>query len=82
MTVPIRNILAYVIKSYDQWYRMPLIGQDIFYQFERCVFSGMFRIKAILVREKIPYSSKYDDNCLCIIFSNTFEIVGRREMGL
>ena len=32
-TVPIRNILAYVIKSYDQWYRMPLIGQEI-YQLE------------------------------------------------
>ena len=29
--------------------------------------------------KKRPYSSKYD---LCIIFSNTFEIVGRREMGL
>ena len=42
----------------------------------------MFRSKAILVRKKRPYSSKYDDNCLCIIFSNTFEIVGRREIGL
>ena len=27
--------------------------------------------------KKRPHSSKYDDNCLCIIFSNTFEIVGR-----
>ena len=43
---------------------------------------SVFRSKAILVRKKIQYSSKYDDNCLCIIFSNTFEIVGRREIGL
>ena len=33
LTLPIRNILDYVIKSYDQWYRMPLINQEI-YQLE------------------------------------------------
>ena len=39
-------------------------------------------LKPYWLGEKRPYSSKYDDNCLYVIFSNTFEIVGRREMGL
>ena len=39
-------------------------------------------LKPYWLGKKIPYSSKYDDNCLCIIFTNTFEIVGRREIGL
>ena len=57
-------MLAYVIKSYDQLYQMPLISPEIcqleyylypfFYDsvhhFKRCIFSGMFKSKAILVR--------------------------------
>ena len=38
-------------------------------------------LKPYWLGKKIPNSSKYDDNFLCIIFSNTFEIVGRREIG-
>ena len=39
-------------------------------------------LKPYWLGKKRPNSSKYDDNYLCIIFSNTFEIVGRREIGL
>ena len=39
-------------------------------------------LKPYCLGKIIPYSSKHDDNCLCILFSNTFEIVGRREIGL
>ena len=39
-------------------------------------------LKPYWLGKEIPYSSKYDDNCLCIIFSITFEIVGRKEIGL
>ena len=39
-------------------------------------------LKPYWLGKERPYSSKYDDNCLCIIFSNTFEIVGSREIGL
>ena len=33
LNLPVRNILAYVIESYDQLYQMPLIGPER-YQFE------------------------------------------------
>ena len=66
MNLPVRKMLAYVIQSNDQLYQMPLIGQEIcqlniscihsiydsIYQFKCCIFSRMFRSKAILVRKE------------------------------
>ena len=97
LNLPVRNILAYVIESYDQLYQMPLIGPEkmsigisfisILFMILSISSSDAYSVECLgpkpyWLGKKIPYSSKYDDNCLCIIFSNTFEIVGSREIGL
>ena len=40
----------------------------------------MLGLKPYWLGKKIPDSTNYDDNCLCVIFSTTFEIVGRGEI--
>ena len=37
-------------------------------------------LKPYWLGKKRQYSSTYNDTCLCIIFSNTFEIVGKGKL--